>query len=130
MLSLGEKQCDFTFMVARLIMQACALGYEIKVQEWNRLLETQKEYVKKGVSKTLNSKHLDNLAVDMYLYKKGKVIMGGEDYRALGVYWESLGGVWGGRFHDEAAWIAQHGVPFNPDKDLGWDVWHFQARPS
>ena len=126
MLSLGEKQCDFTFMVARLIMQACALGYEIKVQEWNRLLETQKEYVAKGVSKTLNSKHLDNLAVDIYLYKAGKVIMGGEDYRALGVYWEGLRpGVtgWGGRFHDEKLFPN-----FNPATDIGWDPCHFQIN--
>mgnify|MGYP001618696930 FL=1 len=115
-LSLGEKQCDFTFMVARLIMQACALGYEIKVQEWNRLLETQKEYVAKGVSKTLNSKHLDNLAVDIYLYKAGKVIMGGEDYRALGEYWEGLRpgvSIWGGR------WGAKEG-------QIGFDPVHFQ----
>jgi len=123
-LSLGEKQCDFTFMVARLIMQANALGYEIKVQEWNRLLETQKEYVAKGVSKTLNSKHLDNLAVDVYLYKNGKVIMGGEDYRALGVYWESLGGRWGGRFGLEGKPKAIQ------DIEMGWDPCHFEARPS
>lgn len=121
MMTLGEKQCDFTFMVARLIMQACGLGYEIKVQEWNRLLSTQKEYVAKGVSKTLNSKHLDNLAVDVYLYKNGKVIMGGEDYRALGVYWESLGGRWGGRFglEDKPSAIR--------DIEIGWDPYHFEA---
>ena len=125
MMSLGERQCDFTFMVARLIMQACALGYEIKVQEWNRLLETQKEYVAKGVSKTLKSKHLDNLAVDVYLYKDGKVIMVSEDYRALGVYWENLGGRWGGRFHCKETYPN-----FNPDTDMGWDPYHFEARPE
>lgn len=124
MLSLGEKQCDFTFMVARLIMQACALGYEIKVQEWNRLLATQQEYVRKGVSKTLNSKHLDNLAVDVYLYKNGKVIMGGEDYRALGEYWISLGGRWGGRFGLEDKTKAIQ------DANMGWDPMHFEARPE
>lgn len=124
MLSLSEKQCDFTFMVARLIMQACALGYEIKVQEWNRTIETQREYVKQGVSKTLNSKHLDNLAVDVYLYKSGKVIMGGEDYRALGVYWESLGGRWGGRFGLETKPKAIQ------DVTMGWDTCHFEARPG
>lgn len=123
-MTLGEKQCDFTFMVARLIMQACALGYEIKVQEWNRLLATQKEYVAKGVSKTLNSKHLDNLAVDMYLYKNGKVILGGEDYRALGEYWESLGGRWGGRFGVESKPKAIQ------DLELGFDPVHFECRPA
>lgn len=122
MLSLGEKQCDFTFMVARLIMQACALGYEIKVQEWNRLFETQKDYVERGVSKTLKSKHLDNLAVDVYLYKNGQVIMGGEDYRALGEYWESLGGRWGGRFglEDKPKTVR--------DIEIGWDPMHYEAR--
>ena len=122
-MTLGEQQCDFTFMVARLIMQAHAFGYECKVQEWNRLLVTQQEYVAKGVSWTLKSKHLDNLAVDLYLYKNGQVVLGGEDYRALGGYWESLGGRWGGRFGLENQPKAVQ------DAKLGKDVVHFEARP-
>lgn len=41
---------------------------DISVIEGLRTLETQKSYVARGVSKTLKSKHLDGLAVDLYPY--------------------------------------------------------------
>jgi len=96
--TLQKRQCDFTSAVSKLIVHAIVLGYEVKVAEWNRLLVTQQDYVARGVSWTLDSRHLDNLAVDIYIFKDGVIIMGGEPYRALGEYWESIGGRWGGRF--------------------------------
>lgn len=41
---------------------------DISVIEGLRDLETQKRYVRDGVSKTLASKHLEGLAVDLYPY--------------------------------------------------------------
>ena len=54
-------------------------GYILRVSEGLRTLETQKEYVKKGVSKTLNSKHLTGDAIDVWLMKNGKLLMNWKD---------------------------------------------------
>jgi hypothetical protein len=112
---LQRRQCEFTAAVAKLITRALDLGYTIKVQEWNRTLETQKEYVLKGVSRTLDSRHLDNLAVDVVLFKDGVILWGPEAYRGIGEYWETLGGRWGGRFGvakedyaTKVGWDSQH----------------------
>lgn len=40
--------------------------FDVSVIEGRRSEQTQREYVKAGVSKTMNSKHLDGLAVDLY----------------------------------------------------------------
>ena len=50
------------------LCHAVCKDFDITVIEGYRTLETQKEYVKKGVSKTLNSKHLKGLAVDVAPY--------------------------------------------------------------
>ena len=42
--------------------------FDFTVIEGKRSLETQKKYVAKGVSKTLESKHLDGKAVDLSPY--------------------------------------------------------------
>lgn len=113
--SLSERQCQFTHALAYLISQAYAQGFAIKIVELNRLLATQKDYVARGVSKTLDSRHLDNLAVDVVLYRDGVLVPYGEAYRPLGVYWESIGGRWGGRFGEDVA-----------AGKIGWDPGHFE----
>lgn len=50
-----------------------------------------------GRSKTLKSKHSDRLAVDINLFKDGKLAKG-EAYQPLGEKWKALGGRWGGDF--------------------------------
>lgn len=68
-------------------------------------------------SKTVKSKHCDRCAIDLIIFKDGKPQWTGDIYRAVGEYWESLGGRWGGRF----------GV--TPDKYIdavGWDPGHFE----
>lgn len=54
-------------------------GLAIRISEGMRTLETQKEYVKKGVSQTLNSKHLTGDAIDVWLMKDGKLLMNWKD---------------------------------------------------
>ncbi len=126
-MSLTDRQVLHTSRMGKLICFAGAKGIQVKVVEWNRLLETQQEYVAKGVSKTLNSKHLENCATDLYIIVNGAPTEDMEQYRALGEYWESVGGRWGGRFHDAAAWLAKHGRDFDPAKDLGWDCPHMET---
>ena len=113
-MTLTERQVLHTKRMGWLIVHADVLGLPIKVQEWNRLLSTQKEYVAKGVSKTLNSKHLDNCATDIYIIVDGAPTKDLEQYRALGVKWEELGGTWGGRWGE------------TPGK-VGWDPYHLET---
>lgn len=56
-----------------------------------------KMYAKMGIG-IENSKHIDCLAIDLKLYVKGVYQAKSEAYLPLGTFWESLGGIWGGRF--------------------------------
>lgn len=48
-----------------------------------------------------NSLHGDRLAIDLQLFNAlGEYQTGAEAYRPLGMYWQSLGGTWGGDFGD------------------------------
>lgn len=78
-------------------------------------METQKRYLSEGKSKTLDSRHLDKLAVDIVLFRDGVADFQPESYRPFGDYWEQCGGVWGGRF----------GTGGDKTK-IGWDPVHFE----
>lgn len=123
-MSLSLRQCAFTHALAKLILRAEELGYAIKIQELNRTIEQQQAYVAGGLSKTMDSRHLDKLAADLVLFKGGVPIMSGEAFRPLGEYWETLGGRWGGRFglEDQPKEIQ--------DAKLGWDVVHFEYKKA
>jgi hypothetical protein len=117
-----EKQVEFWFMVAQLIMKSVTLQTPFFIFEWMRSLEQQKINVAKKVSKTMNSKHLEGLAVDIVflsdIQDDGKVNYDAEKYRLLGEFWESIGGIWGGRFGDNPS----------TEKIEGWDSGHFQYK--
>ena len=89
-ISLRQKQSQFTHMVALLILQAEVLGFECT------LAEAYRHPSRKGGHKT--SLHRKRLAVDVNLFRNGKYLKRTEEHRELGVYWESIGGSWGGRF--------------------------------
>jgi hypothetical protein len=65
-----------------------------------RTKEQQDRYVKSGKSKTMQSQHLNRLAVDLNLFIDGELTWDVECYRILGEYWESLDPdcKWGGHF--------------------------------
>jgi hypothetical protein len=87
-----EKRVKFTSMVARLIIFAESIGYEVAGAYLKRCMDCK-------VGKT-HSFHKDSLAIDLDLYKNGKWLSKTEDHTPLGKYWESIGGTWGGRFND------------------------------
>ena len=91
-----------------LILWAYRNGYELTLGEAYRTKEQQAIYVKAGLSKTMNSKHLDRLATDLNAFKNGEYLTDSDSYKPLGDYWKSLDPecVWGG--------------------DWGWDANHFQ----
>ncbi|MCK4739738.1 MAG: M15 family metallopeptidase [Deltaproteobacteria bacterium] len=114
---LSEKQRDFTCMMARLIIWAYGRGLELTMGHAWRDTETQRRLVAMKLSKTIKSKHLDRLAVDLNLFIEGRYATNSEDYRVLGEFWESMGGRWGGRFGVDKTDYATK---------IGWDAGHFE----
>jgi hypothetical protein len=96
-MTLSEKQWRFTLMIALLIQYAQAKGYRLTFGEAYRTPEQAAANAKKG-SGIANSLHTQRLAVDFNLFVNDEYKTRTEDYQALGEYWESLGGSWGGRF--------------------------------
>lgn len=115
-MTLSGKQREFARMVGEFITWAYTQGYQLTLGEAYRTPEQQKIYMDTGKSKTILSKHLDRLAIDLNLWLNGKYVTDEEAYKPLGEYWESIGGRWGGRFGDNPA----------TEKIEGWDAGHFE----
>lgn len=96
-MNLGEKQRDFTLMVAGLITWAYEQGFELTFGEAYRTPEQAALNAKSGAG-IANSLHTKRLAVDMNLFIEGVYQTSSEAYRPLGEKWEAMGGSWGGRF--------------------------------
>lgn len=99
-MSLGQKQRQFTRMLADLIVFAYNNGYELSLGDGfrdSRVFGPVGE--KKGYGRS-KSNHKIRLAIDLNLFKDGHFLQETEDHELLGEYWESLGGSWGGRFND------------------------------
>lgn len=99
---LVKEQAAFLLDVCKLIQYATEQGYTVTGGELYRTVEQQAIYVKDGRSKTMNSKHLQRLAIDLNFFKDGKLTYQTED---VGRYWESLSpknssGIFWKRFKD------------------------------
>ena len=90
MSELLDKQLKLGGMIARLIIYAESLGYEVK---FGAALVHKDDTVHKP-----KSLHRSSLAVDLLLFKDKKYLTKTEDYLPLGLHWEEMGGTWGGRF--------------------------------
>lgn len=88
-MTLRERQSVFARKVALLIQFAYELGYELTFGD---------AYAKSGHIK--GSYHYNRLAVDLNLFRNGKYLDSTEDHEPLGLFWESIGGSWGGRWDD------------------------------
>lgn len=107
-MTLGQKQRKFTRMIAQLIEYAYTNGYELTFGDAYRDPRLHGDVgVKKSYS-SANSLHKSRLAVDFNLFKDGQYLTSTEDHRALGEYWESIGGIWGGRFNDGNHYSLEH----------------------
>lgn len=95
--TLGMKQRRFTKMIGMLISWAYLHGYELTFGEALRTQIQAAANAKSGAGIS-NSLHLIKLAVDFNLFKNGVFLNKTEDHLPLGIYWESIGGTWGGRF--------------------------------
>ncbi len=90
MSSLLSRQVTFTKMVPRLIDKAFDLGYDVTLGDAYR--DPRCKYGSPV------SRHRDRLAIDLNLFKYGVYLEDTVAHQPLGEYWESMGGVWGGRF--------------------------------
>jgi hypothetical protein len=98
--TLRQKQSRFVRMVARLLLHAEVLGFEITFGDAYR--DPRCDY---GSEVSL---HRSRLAIDLNLFKGGKYLSTTEDHLPLGLYWESIGGAWGGRFEDGNHYSLEH----------------------
>ena len=89
---LRERQVQFAASVPLLIQKAFELGYQVTLGDAYR--DPRFPYGSKS------SKHHRRLAIDLNLFKDGVYLTETEDHTSLGEYWESIGGIWGGRFED------------------------------
>lgn len=96
-MTLSEKQQLFTKLIAQLILWADEKGYRLTFGEAYRTPEQAALNAKSGKG-IANSLHTQRLAVDLNLFKDGIYQTDSAAYKELGLYWESLGGAWGGRF--------------------------------
>lgn len=112
-----QKQAKFSAMLGMLLVKAATLKAPVVILELYRTMETQRQYVARGVSKTLTSDHIDGLAADLAFLSDieddGKLNYTPDKYLELGLYWESIGGEWGGRYGEKDG------------KGNGWDSGHF-----
>lgn len=88
-MSMNEMQFRFVHMVALLILYAEARGYTLTFGD---------AYATSGHCD--NSYHYLRLAIDLNLFKNGEYLTETKDHEPLGVFWEALGGTWGGRWED------------------------------
>lgn len=100
-MSLGNEQRRFTRMVADLIIYAYDQGYGLTFGDAYRAPR-----VKYGHKKSL---HRKRLAIDLNLFKDGDYLRTTTDHEPLGLYWESIGGTWGGRFDDGNHYSLEYG---------------------
>jgi hypothetical protein len=134
-MTLSEKQFKFTFNISLLITFAWQKGFALTFGEVYRTLEQQKIYFDSGRSKTMNSRHLQRLAVDFNIFKrdnalapwrmmfqdKALLIADLQAAQVLGDYWMSLNteNVWGGD------WDRDNDVLDETFRD----PYHFEMKP-
>ena len=99
-MSLGNRQRQFTLMLAKLVTYAYEQGYELTLGDAYRDPRVFGEHGAKAGYGSANSNHKLRLAQDLNLFKNGVWLSSTDDHQFLGEYWESIGGSWGGRFND------------------------------
>ena len=93
-----QLQSQFAVAAAQLILQAVAMGYEVTLGDAYRDPRVHGAFGKPGGYGAAKSFHKRRLALDLNLFKAGKLITTTEGHRPLGEWWERHGGTWGGRF--------------------------------
>src|SRR5574337_194561 len=98
MSDLLKAQTNFAYMVGQFLIWIFE-NHEVTVTfgEAYRTPEQAALNAAKGTG-IAQSLHTSRLAIDLNLYIDGVYQTNTAAYEPLGVYWESIGGSWGGRF--------------------------------
>jgi len=88
-MTLREKQSKFAKMLPLLILFAYEKGYEVTIGDVFATIGHRK-----------GSFHYRKLAADLNLFRNGKYLRSTKSHGPLGLFWESIGGTWGGRWED------------------------------
>lgn len=98
LMRLSKRQRIFSKCFQALLGFIHDKGWECTIGETQRTRYQQRKYVDEGKSWTMNSKHLQKCAVDLFLWIDGAITWKHVDYEVLGVYWKTLDPlcVWGG----------------------------------
>ncbi|WP_170000592.1 M15 family metallopeptidase [Campylobacter sp. RM9328] len=99
-MTLGNHQEAFMQDVANILAYLHDNGYTVRGGDLQRSKEQQKIYFNQGKSKTLKSNHLLKCAVDLHIFRNGRLLQDKHDLQAIGDYWEALNNLnrWGGNF--------------------------------
>lgn len=103
-----QKQSRFVLMTAHLIAFAHAKGYELTTGDGYRdprVFGAIGERMGYGESR---SAHKQRLAHDWNLFRNGEWLKETADHLELGLFWEALGGSWGGRWNDGNHYSLEH----------------------
>jgi len=98
---LSVQQDLFLRDVHKLLTYAWANGFSVTVGEAYRTLDQQGLHFANGRSKTMKSKHLKRLAIDLNFFKDDDLITSKAKLQQVGDHWEALnrrnrwGGNWG-----------------------------------
>lgn len=111
-MTLRAKQALFTGLVARLILHAQTLGYEVTFGEAYRSPQEAARLANAGLG-IRGSLHTFRLALDLNLFKDGVFLTTTEGHRPLGEWWEAQSTpevtcAWGGRFGDGNHYSLEH----------------------
>jgi len=98
-MSKTRRRVKFFEMIARLSIYAQAKGYLLLPICFKRTRAKQLLWLAQGKSKVRHSFHQDWLAID-FVILRGEVLIWRRsmEYEDLGLAWEKMGGVWGGRW--------------------------------
>lgn len=99
-MSLVAEQDKFTRDIVALLQYAHAHAYTVTLGEAWRTPEQQQIYIRTGRSMTAKSQHLKRLAIDLNIFREGRLLATFDEIEPLGAFWESLDAKnrWGGRF--------------------------------
>jgi peptidoglycan L-alanyl-D-glutamate endopeptidase CwlK len=109
-MTLSDHQWQFLQDVSLLVQFALEHGYKLTGGELWRTEEQQRIYLDRKLSKTMDSKHLKRLAIDLNVFVNGKLASTRADFVELATYWRSL---------------SPHNVS---GYDWGWDYNHFERK--
>jgi len=106
--SLFFKQQKFALMVPKLILHAAEIGFQVTLGDAYRDPRAHGSFGKKASYGSAKSCHKLRLAIDLNLFKDGILLRDSSDHLPLGLWWESQGGIWGGRFGDGNHYSLEH----------------------